>query len=105
MRLTLLGTGNPRPNPRRAGPSQHVAVGSASLPAGATPVQREHFRERWESHTSAEQVGGLARRAGVPTLVLSHLPPTLDPAWVRATVAADYPGELLLGEDLLALER
>src|SRR3954463_2326539 len=31
MQLTLLGTGNPRPNPRRAGPSQHVAVGGASL--------------------------------------------------------------------------
>ena len=34
MRLTLLGTGNPRPNPRRAGPSQHVAVGDASLLVG-----------------------------------------------------------------------
>jgi hypothetical protein len=31
MRLTLLGTGNPRPNPRRAGPSQHVAVGEDLL--------------------------------------------------------------------------
>jgi ribonuclease BN (tRNA processing enzyme) len=75
------------------------------LPPDATEAQREHFRERWESHTSAEQVGALARRAAVPTLVLSHLPPTMDPAWVRATVAADYPGELILGEDLLALER
>ncbi len=75
------------------------------LPADADEAQREHFRERWESHTSAEQVGPLARRTGVPTLVLSHLPPTLDPAWVRATVAADYPGELILGDDLLTLER
>ena len=75
------------------------------LPLDASEAQREHFRERWESHTSAEQVGALARHAGVPTLVLSHLPPTLDPAWVRATVAADFPGELVLGEDLLALER
>jgi ribonuclease BN (tRNA processing enzyme) len=75
------------------------------LPDDATEAQREHFRERWESHTSAEQVGALARRAAVPTLVLSHLPPTMDPAWVRATVAADYDGEILLGEDLLALER
>ena len=76
-----------------------------ALPLDASEAQREHFRERWESHTSAEQVGALARRAGVPTLVLSHLPPTLDPAWVRATVAADFPSELVLGEDLLALER
>jgi ribonuclease BN (tRNA processing enzyme) len=75
------------------------------LPDGATAAQREHFRERWESHTSAEQVGQVASRADVPTLVLTHLPPTMDPAWVRATVAADYRGELVLGEDLLALER
>jgi ribonuclease Z len=77
----------------------------APLPPDATPAQRAHFRERWESHTSADQVGKLAARAGVPTLVLSHLPPTMDPAWVRATVAADYPGELVIGEDLLVLER
>src|SRR5712692_321789 len=70
------------------------------LPADATPAQVAHFRERWESHTSADQVGRLAREAGVPTLVLSHLPPTTDTAWVRETVAADYPGELLVGEDL-----
>jgi hypothetical protein len=50
-------------------------------------------------------MGALASRADVPTLVLSHLPPTMDPAWVRATVAADYRGELVLGDDLLALER
>jgi hypothetical protein len=29
----------------------------------------------------------------------------MDPAWVRETVAADYAGELLLGEDLLVVER
>jgi len=77
----------------------------APLPADATPAQVAHFRERWESHTSADQVGKLAREAGVPTLVLSHLPPTTDPARVRETVGADYAGELLVGEDLLVVER
>jgi ribonuclease BN (tRNA processing enzyme) len=76
-----------------------------ALPADADPALVEHARERWESHTSAEHVGKLAQQAGVPTLVLSHLPPTMDPAWVRETVAADYAGELLLGEDLLVVER
>jgi ribonuclease BN (tRNA processing enzyme) len=75
------------------------------LPADADPALVEHARERWESHTSAEQVGKLAQQAGVPTLVLSHLPPTMDPAWVRETVAGDYSGEVLLGEDLLVVER
>ncbi|HEY7061941.1 MAG TPA: MBL fold metallo-hydrolase [Chloroflexota bacterium] len=81
-----------------AGPYQPLAP-------DATEAQREHFRERWESHTSAEQIGALAARSGVPTLVLSHLPPTMDAAWVRATAGADYRGELHIGEDLLALER
>ncbi|MBI2953320.1 MAG: MBL fold metallo-hydrolase [Chloroflexi bacterium] len=31
MRLTLLGTGNPRPNPHRAGPSQHIQIGGTSI--------------------------------------------------------------------------
>jgi ribonuclease BN (tRNA processing enzyme) len=75
------------------------------LPDDATPAQRAHFAERWESHTSAEQVGKLAEQAGVPTLVLSHLPPTMDAAWVQATVAADYRGEIVVGEDLLVVER
>ena len=74
------------------------------LPPDADPALVEHARERWESHTSADQVGKLAREAGVPMLVLSHLPPTMDPAWVRETVAAEYAGELLLGEDLLMVE-
>ena len=75
------------------------------LPPDADPILVEHARERWESHTNADQVGKLAQEAGVPTLVLSHLPPTMDPAWVRETVAADYRGELLLGEDLLVVQR
>ena len=31
MKLTLLGTGMPFPNPARAGPSQHLAVGDESI--------------------------------------------------------------------------
>lgn len=31
MELTLLGTGTPHPNPLRAGPSQHVQIGDASV--------------------------------------------------------------------------
>jgi ribonuclease Z len=75
------------------------------LPADADPALVEHARERWESHTSAEQVGKLAAESGVPSLVLSHLPPTMNAAWVRETVAGDYSGERHLGEDLLVLER
>jgi len=75
------------------------------LPPDADPALLEHARERWESHTSAEQVGKLARECGVPALVLSHLPPTMNPDWVRQTVAADYSGQLVLGEDLLVVER
>ena len=31
MNITLLGTGNPQPNPLRAGPSNHLAIGGQSV--------------------------------------------------------------------------
>lgn len=31
MEITLLGTGNPQPNPLRAGPSNHLAIGDGSV--------------------------------------------------------------------------
>ena len=61
------------------------------------------------AHTSPEQVGDIATRAGVRTLVLSHLVPgDLEPnedEW-EAAVRAHFSGELLCGVDLdeLSLE-
>lgn len=59
-----------------------------------------------DSHTSTEDVGKVATAAGARTLVLSHFVPSGDTVsaetW-RSEVAANFDGELVLGEDLMRL--
>jgi ribonuclease BN (tRNA processing enzyme) len=55
------------------------------------------------SHSTPEQVGEVATRAGVPTLVLSHLVPgdvDLTEADWEARVRPHFPGEIVCGVDL-----
>jgi ribonuclease BN (tRNA processing enzyme) len=56
-------------------------------------------------HTTAEDAGRVAQKAGVKKLVLSHLVPSDDPAitdqmWIDAA-RTHYRGEVILGKDLL----
>lgn len=65
---------------------------------------REHLVA---SHTSTAQVGEIATRAGVKTLVLSHFVPggapfIPDKTWYDA-VRPGFAGELVVGRDLLEL--
>ena len=63
---------------------------------------REHLLA---SHTVLEDVGGIARRAGVRTLVLNHFVPSegiSDDIW-RAGAARGFPGEIIVGSDLMVL--
>ena len=63
---------------------------------------REHLMA---SHTLLEDVGTVARRAGVRTLVLTHFVPSegiADDVW-RAGAARHFPGEIIVGSDLLLL--
>lgn len=57
-------------------------------------------------HMTPAVVGGLARRAGVKALALTHLvPPGADTAALFAEVrAGGYDGPLIVGEDLMRLE-
>lgn len=54
-----------------------------------------------ESHTCPHQLGPLAQEAGVPRLVLSHLPANLDEPWATEIIASEYRGTLTVGQDLL----
>ncbi|MGH7660996.1 MAG: MBL fold metallo-hydrolase [Vulcanimicrobiaceae bacterium] len=57
------------------------------------------------SHTRLEDVGTVASRAGVRTLVLTHFVPSegiADEVW-RAGAARGFPGEIIVGSDLLVL--
>lgn len=58
------------------------------------------------SHTPVEQVGGIAERAGVPLLVLSHFTPsdgTVDDETWRLEAQRGYSGTVVVGHDLLAV--
>ena len=63
------------------------------------PYLRQHMLA---AHTSIEEVGPQAEKAGVKTLVLTHLVPgnTLEEKWARA--ADGFPsGETVVGRDLM----
>lgn len=66
-------------------------------------AMREHVMN---SHTSVSEVGGIAERAGVPELVLSHLAPSSnlvsDEIW-ESEAQKGYSGKVLPGEDLMRL--
>ena len=55
------------------------------------------------SHTTIEQVGGVAERAGAGTLVLNHLVPADNPQrrWLEA--GDGFSGRLIVGEDLMEI--
>jgi ribonuclease BN (tRNA processing enzyme) len=57
-------------------------------------------------HTTPEQAGQIAQKAGVKTLVLSHLIPgentTADDVW-RAEAAKHFTGNIIVGHDLMVI--
>lgn len=56
-------------------------------------------------HTLSGEVGKIATEAGVAALALTHfVPPACDRAALLAEVAADFPGPLVLAEDLLRID-
>jgi ribonuclease BN (tRNA processing enzyme) len=76
------------------------------LVAGETNAKtlREHLLS---AHTSAADVGAIATRAGVKTLVLSHFVPGGEPAipdqtWIDA-VRPTFAGNILVGRDLMEI--
>ena len=71
------------------------------------PYRAELKRSILSHHTPVDEVGRIAREAGVKTLVLSHFVPAEDPAltdkmWLDAA-RANFAGEVLIGKDLLEI--
>lgn len=68
------------------------------------PTLRDHLLA---SHTSAEDAGRIANRAGVRRLVLSHLVPSdvpiSDEQWLDCA-RSTFDGEVVVGRDLLVLD-
>jgi ribonuclease BN (tRNA processing enzyme) len=71
-----------------------------------TPKQQEEtIRHMVDEHVSPEQVGEMAARAGVKTVVLTHLPGTADPkdeyARFGERVKKHFSGQVLIAKDLM----
>lgn len=70
-------------------------------------MPRQRIRDVCDYHSSVEEVGATAARAGVGTLVLTHYVPGITPgqedAW-RALAASAFDGPIELGDDLLRVE-
>ena len=83
--------------------AQFVAKAS-SLPPGAEKGIIAHMERE---HLSPEEIGSMARAAGVGKVVLSHIAnPDLTPAQTRALaigVASRFDGPVVVGEDLMTM--
>lgn len=93
--IVLLGTGNPNPDPERAGPATAVVVrGRAYLvDAGPGIVRR--------AAAAAVALGGLAARARPKLLVLTHgLPWSSTPEEIVREVRAGFSGAVVYAGDL-----
>jgi ribonuclease Z len=68
------------------------------------PLQR--LRDILDYHSTVEQAGQTAARAGVKTLMLTHYVPALIPGqeddW-RAFASSHFKGEIVLGDDLTSV--
>jgi ribonuclease BN (tRNA processing enzyme) len=75
---------------------------AARIPNGATLI--DHLKA---AHTMAEDVGRIAKAAGVKTLVLNHFVPAddktlTDEVWTKA-VRTTFDGPVIVGHDLLEI--
>lgn len=69
-------------------------------------VPSQRMQDILDYHSTVEQAGQTAQRAGVRTLMLTHYVPPLLPGqeaeW-RAIAAAHFAGEIVLGDDLTSV--
>jgi len=75
--------------------------------AKGRPVKFEPFMAHMKAdHTPVEDIGRIAQKAGVKTLVLSHLTPAIDSigddTW-RAPAAKYFKGDIVVGKDLMVV--
>jgi ribonuclease BN (tRNA processing enzyme) len=81
----------------------HEALWAPAAPGAPGSPLRKHIMD---SHTTVEDAGRIAARAGVKTLVLSHFVPTDNMPPDDDLVAAartTFAGKIVVGRDLLEL--
>lgn len=70
------------------------------LPEPRTEAQEGLYNHLLNAHTTPEQCGDIATRAGVGTLVLNHLVPNFYPARKFAHAKHYFEGPVIIGDDL-----
>jgi ribonuclease Z len=103
---TVVVSGDTRPteNLVKYAKGADVLVLEAYLPEHFLRVDTPEVAARLMSyHTSAEEAGELAARAGVHTLVLTHLIPGNADETFRERASRKFKGELVIGKDLLRI--
>jgi ribonuclease Z len=69
-------------------------------------IPNARIQDILDYHSSVEQAGQTAARAGVRTLVLTHYVPSMQPGqeddW-RSRAAAHFSGDIVLGDDLTSV--
>jgi ribonuclease BN (tRNA processing enzyme) len=79
------------------------AWAEALFPAPRTPAAEATLGHLLESHTTIEDIGGVAQRTGAKNTVLSHMVPLNNPEsrWLEGQKG--YDGKLIVGKDLMQL--
>lgn len=105
---SVVVSGDMRPNANllRYARGADILVLEAYLPEHFDRVDTPEVAARLKSyHTSAEEAGEIAAAAGVKTLVLTHLIPANADETFRERAARKFKGEILVGRDLMRIER
>ncbi|MFH8253003.1 MBL fold metallo-hydrolase [Microbacterium sp. B2969] len=76
----------------------------ARFPEPRTPAAEATLRHLLESHTTIEDVGGVAESAGAGTLVLNHLAPGDNSISRWRQAGRGFSGRLVVGKDLDEIE-
>jgi ribonuclease Z len=103
---TVVISGDTRPNENlvKYAKGADILVLEAYLPEHFDKVDSPAVAARLKSyHTSAEEAGEIAARAGVKTLVLTHLIPANSEETFRERASRKFKGEILVGRDLLRI--
>jgi ribonuclease Z len=76
---------------------------AAWTPGCGWPTREAKVRDLQAYHTSPDEVGEVAARAGARHLVLTHLMPDSEPADLLARARRRFDGPITVGEDLAEL--
>lgn len=103
--IVVSGDTRPSDNLVKFAKGADVLIHEAYLPEFLDRVDTPAVSARLKSyHTSAEEAGEIATRAGVKTLVLTHLiPPGADDTF-RQRASKTFHGRLIVGKDLEVIQ-